>query len=59
MCKARFFYEPHCNGSGDKRKYPYPLRNCVIPNSATAGGGGTIVAELETMHFFSEYGFLL
>ena len=31
----------HSLGSWDKSKNPYPLGNCIIPNSATAGAQGT------------------
>ena len=39
--------DPHFYGSWDKSKNPYPLRNCIIPNSATAGDPGTIQPAAE------------
>ena len=33
--------KPHAFGPWDKSKSPYPMRNRIIPNSATIGGPGT------------------
>ena len=34
-------YDPHFDGSWDKSKNLYPLRNCIIPNLATMDGPRT------------------
>ena len=65
--------DPHSHGSWDKSKNPYPLGNCIIPNSATTGAPGTMrpvvcglmvagasaVVEFGIMRFLNRYGFLL
>ena len=51
-------------GSWDKRKNPYPLRKCIIPNEATGAAGlmvpgALVVAKLGNIQFLNRYGFLL
>ena len=41
MCDFLTPNDPHSHMSWDKCENPYPLRNCMIPNSATAGAPRT------------------
>ncbi len=41
MCDSSTISDPHSYRPWDKSKNPYPLRNPIIPNKATAGTGGS------------------
>ena len=47
----------NCHGSWDKSKNLYPLRKCMIPNSATARATGTMRPQAKW--FMVPYGYLI